>query len=331
MESTEVVPSEVGIRDLLDAGLHFGHQTKRWNPKMKPFIFDKRNGIHIIDLTKSLAQLQAARKFIFDLVSGGRSILFVGTKKQAQEVVKGVAQRSGQFYVTSRWLGGTLTNNLTIRRSVKRMRDLEDMEKKGDFEKLPKKEVARLRHELEKLQRNLTGLAGMDKLPGAMFVVDVNREAIAVAEANRLHIPVIAIVDTNCDPDPIDYPIPGNDDAIRAIKVVMDSLTKTVEQAAAEYSRVAAEQNRQRETAGPAQADAGGKAGPEDKRSRGRPVRRRKTERDDAEKPAAEPAPAPAPAEAAEKPAPAPEAGAAKPKKKEPAKASSTDESKPKA
>lgn len=274
---TPELPPEVGVRELLEAGLHFGHQTKRWNPKMKPFIFDKRNGIHIIDLAKSLAKLQEAQKFLFDLVASGRNVLFVGTKKQAQEVIKSVAQRSGQFYVTSRWLGGTLTNIQTIRRSVKRMREIEEMEKSGAMDKLPKKEVARLRHELEKLQRNLTGVAGMESLPGALFVVDVNREAIAVREANRLHIPVVAIVDTNCDPDPIDYPIPGNDDSIRSVKLVTDVLARTLERAVEEYSRIAAEELRQK-AAAPA-ADAEGekaKAAGDDRRARPKTAIRRR-------------------------------------------------------
>jgi small subunit ribosomal protein S2 len=270
--STEV-PSEVGVRALLDAGLHFGHQTKRWNPKMKPYIFDKRNGIHIIDLAKSLVLLREAKTFAEDVVLGGKSILFVGTKKQAQEVIKSVAIRCSQHYVTTRWLGGTLTNNPTIRRSVRRMRELQEMEKRGDFQTLPKKEVSRLRRELDKLQTHLTGVAMMDELPGALFVVDVNREAIAVAEANRLHIPVIAIVDTNCDPDPIDYPIPGNDDAIRAVKVVTDALAQSVEKAVAEYARKAAEQARQKE-AEAAQAKAAGVGAPEGRKPRERGGRR---------------------------------------------------------
>ena len=247
MATTEV-SSEVTVRELLDAGLHFGHQTRRWNPKMRPFIFDKRNGIHIIDLNKSLAQLQAAQKFVFTLIASGRNILFVGTKKQAQEVIKEIALTSKQFHVTTRWLGGTLTNNTTLRQRIKRLRLLEGMEQKGEFDKLPKHEVSRLRHELEKLLKNLGGVADMNSLPGAIFVVDVNREAIAVKEANRLHIPVIAIVDTCCDPDPIDYPIPGNDDAIRAIKVVASAIGATIAKAYAEYSQVAVDMERKRET-----------------------------------------------------------------------------------
>lgn len=289
MDTSAEFPSEVTVRDLLDAGLHFGHQTKRWNPKMRPYIFDKRNGIHIIDLNKSLERLHAAQKFAYDLIASGRSILFVGTKKQAQEVIKNVAQRCNQHYVVSRWLGGTLTNNQTIRRSVRRMRELEEMEKRGDFETLPKKEVARLRHELAKLQKNLTGVAQMDGLPGALFIVDVNREAIAVAEANRLHIPVVAIVDTNTDPDPIDYPIPGNDDAIRAIKLVVEAVAQTMEKALAEYSRVAAEMARQKQAQeAEAKAAAAAKIEGEEKRLRAaRGPRRPRTEAPEA-KPTAE-------------------------------------------
>ncbi len=264
--------SPLSIRDLLDAGLHFGHQTKRWNPKMKPFIFDKRNGIHIIDLTKSLEQLTKAERFLADTVAAGRQVLFVGTKKQAQNVIKETASRCGQPYVVTRWLGGTLTNSPTIRRRVKYMQQLQQMAKDGSLDKLPKKEVARLRHELEKLEKHLTGIAGMTSMPGALFVVDIQREAIAIAEANRLHIPVVAIVDTNCDPDPIDYPIPGNDDAIRAVKLILDRLAVTLEKALAEYSRIAAEKA-QAEAQSPATAGAA----PAEEGERKRPARRPRT------------------------------------------------------
>ena len=231
----------VSVKDLLDAGLHFGHQTKRWNPKMKRYIFDKRNGIHIIDLTKSAVMLEQAMQFVYDTAVTGRRILFVGTKKQAQQVIKDAAVSGGQPYVTQRWLGGTLTNSITIRRSVKRMRDLQALEKKDAFATMHKKEASVLRHELEKLSRNLSGVADMSELPGALFVVDIAREAIAVKEANKLKIPVVAIVDTNCDPDPIDYVIPGNDDAIRAIKLVATAVAETVRRGADEYAKVAAE------------------------------------------------------------------------------------------
>ena len=271
MVSAEV-SSEIGIRELLDAGLHFGHQTKRWNPKMRPYIFDKRNGIHIIDLAQSLAHLKAAQRFVHDLVASGRNILFVGTKKQAQEVVKELAQRTKQFYVTNRWLGGTLTNSPTVRLRVKHMRMLEAMENDGAFESMPKKEVAKMRHELQKLQKNLSGIADMANQPGAVFVVDIMREAIAVKEANRLHIPVIAIVDTNCDPDPIDYPIPGNDDAIRAIKLIANAVGDTVLSAYDEFTRVSAETAQKRAAE---QAAAGAKAPGEAQTTRARPGSRK--------------------------------------------------------
>ena len=247
--ATGEVDQDITVRDLLGAGLHFGHQTKRWNPKMKRYIFDRRNGIHIIDLAKSLALLKESADFLYDLALTGKRVLFVGTKKQAQCVITETAEKSGQFYVTTRWLGGTLTNAPTIRRSVQRMRELEEKEKNDEFAGMHKKEASVLRHELGKLRKNLSGIAGMSDLPGAMIVVDINREAIALAEANRLNIPVIAIVDTNCDPDPVDYPIPGNDDAIRAIGLVCRVLGDTVERAAADYARVAAEEARKREEA----------------------------------------------------------------------------------
>jgi small subunit ribosomal protein S2 len=242
--TTEETPQAVGVRDLLEAGLHFGHQTKRWNPKMKRYIFDKRNRIHIIDLAKSLVMLQDALRFVYDVVVAGKSILFVGTKKQAQQVIKETALDCGQHYVTQRWLGGTLTNNTTIRRGVSRLREIEALEKSDAFSSMHKKEAARLRRELEKLRRNLCGIADMESLPGALFVVDINREAIAVAEANTLNIPVLAIVDTNCDPDPVDYVIPGNDDAIRAIRLIACAVADSVRTASKECARLAAEQAR---------------------------------------------------------------------------------------
>ena len=247
VETSEVVQTKVSVQNLLDAGLHFGHQTKRWNPKMKRFIFGERNGIYIIDLAKSLALLRIAQEFVYDQVVSGKSVLFVGTKKQAQEPLHETADRLKQFYVTHRWLGGMLTNNETIRKSVARMGELEKMEEADGFKSAgSKKEAARLRRELVKLQRNLSGIAGMDRLPGAIFVVDVNRESIAVTEAKKLGIPVIALIDTNCDPDDIDYPIPGNDDAIRAIRLVTKTIGDTILQASNEYAKQAAEQARAR-------------------------------------------------------------------------------------
>jgi small subunit ribosomal protein S2 len=237
----------IGVRELLEAGLHFGHQTKRWNPKMQRYIFGKRNGIHIIDLTKSLEHLRDALQFMYETAVAGRRILFVGTKKQAQGIIQETADQCDQFYVSHRWLGGTLTNSETIRKSVKRMKEIEAIEGDNDYPGLAKKEASSLRRELEKLRRNLSGVAEMDTYPGALFVVDINREAIAVAEANKLGIPVVAMVDTNCDPAPVDYVIPGNDDAIRAIRLICDAMGRTIGKATAEYTRVAVEIARREE------------------------------------------------------------------------------------
>jgi len=250
---------KVTVQDLLDAGLHFGHQTKRWNPKMKKFIFDARNGIYIIDLDKSLELLKVAQQFVYDTVSLGRTVLFVGTKKQAVLPIKALAEKYNQPYIVNRWLGGTLTNSTTIRRSVSRMRELEAMESSGNWGNLNKQEVSRLRRELEKLHFNLSGIANMEQLPGALFIIDTNRESIAVAEAQRLGIPIIALIDTNSDPDPIDMPIPGNDDAIRGLQLILDITGETMEKAVGEYSRVAAEEARKR-AADEAAAEAKSKA-----------------------------------------------------------------------
>jgi small subunit ribosomal protein S2 len=247
VEST--VKAELTVKDLLDAGLHFGHQTRRWNPKMKRYIFDKRNGIHIIDLTKSLEKLIEAQRFVQNVIANGQSILFVGTKKQAQQVVQDVAVQCGQHYVTTRWLGGTLTNRQTLNKSIRRMQDLQKMVDDGSINKVPKKEAARMRHDLEKLDKNLSGLAKMTQLPGALFVVDIIREAIAVKEATKLGIPVVAMVDTNCDPDPIARVIPGNDDAIRAIKIIAESMMAPIKAGNADYSKVAVQINAAREAA----------------------------------------------------------------------------------
>ena len=237
--------SQLTLRDLMDAGLHFGHMTKRWNPKMKKYIYGKRNGIHIIDITQSLVLLDKALGFAKSLAEDGKSVLFVGTKKQAQEVMKAAAETSASPYVVNRWLGGTLTNAATIRKSIRRMKQLKRIaDENGGVFSQHKKEDASMRRELEKLEANLTGIAGMDggPLPAAVFVVDVVREKNAVAEARRLHIPVIAIVDSNADPDPIDYPVPGNDDSIRAIKLVADSIASVIKSGAEAWGRKAAEE-----------------------------------------------------------------------------------------
>lgn len=225
----------IGIKELLDAGVHFGHQTRRWNPKMKPFIFDARNGIHIIDLSKTLAQLEGACSFLGETVRKGGKVLFVGTKKQAQQALKETARDCGQFYVTERWLGGTLTNYSTIKRSIARLKEIEKMEADGSINNYVKQEQSVIRREAARLVKFFEGIRSMDKHPGAMFVVDIKRERNAVAEARRLKIPVVAIVDTNCDPDLVDYPIAGNDDAIRSVRMILGTVGQAVTQAQAEY------------------------------------------------------------------------------------------------
>ena len=275
--TTPNVRQDVSIQDLLEAGLHFGHRTKRWNPKMRKYLFGQKNGIYIIDLEQTLDGLQKARQFIYDTVARGRQILFVGTKKQAQESLKAVATQTQQPFVVNRWLGGTLTNIETLRKSIARMREIEQMEKDGSINALPKKEIAKVRHELEKLQYNLSGIADMQGNPGALFVVDVNCEAIAVAEANRLNIPVIALVDANVNPDPIDYPIPANDDAIRGIKLIADLVGITIQQALSEYSKVAAEEARKR-AAAEAEAAARAKVEAEERKARAAELAKAKAE-----------------------------------------------------
>ncbi len=218
----------ITMKQLLEAGVHFGHQTRKWNPKMGKYIYAARNDIHIIDLQLTVGLIEEAYKFVVETVKAGKSILFVGTKKQAQEAIKEEAERCGMFYVNSRWLGGTLTNFKTIRSRIDRMVKLEKMEENGEFDLLPKKEVAKLKEEMNKLETNLGGIRNMNKMPGAMFVVDPHNEDIAVSEARKLGIPVIAITDTNCDPDLIDYVIPGNDDAIRAIKLISSVIANAV-------------------------------------------------------------------------------------------------------
>lgn len=208
------------MKQLLEAGVHFGHQTRRWNPKMKPYIFGARNGIYIIDLQRTVKLFRTAYKFVVDVTAAGENVLFVGTKRQAQDTIREQAERCGMFYVNHRWLGGMLTNFKTIKLRIDRLKELDAMFEDGSVNRFPKKEVLRLAREREKLERNLGGIKNMTRLPGAVYVVDPQKEKIAVAEANRLGIPVVAIIDTNCDPDVIDYPIPGNDDAIRAIKLI---------------------------------------------------------------------------------------------------------------
>ena len=218
----------ISMKQLLEAGVHFGHQTRRWNPKMAPYIFTERNGIYIIDLQKTVRKVDEAYNFVRDLAMEGKSILFVGTKKQAQESIASEAQRCNMYYVNNRWLGGMLTNFRTIRTRIARLNEIDAMEQRGDFDVLPKKEVIQLLGEREKLEKNLGGIRNMKELPGALFVVDPRKEHIAVTEARILGIPIVGIVDTNCDPDEIDYVIPGNDDAIRAVKLIAGKLADAV-------------------------------------------------------------------------------------------------------
>ena len=220
--------SVISMKQLLEAGVHFGHQTRRWNPKMKEYIFTERNGIYIIDLQKTVKKIDEAYYFIRDLAMEGGTVLFVGTKKQAQESIEQEAKRCEMFYVNQRWLGGMLTNFKTIQSRNNKLRKIEKMEADGDFDLLPKKEVIQLKAEQEKLEKNLGGIKEMKKLPSAMFVVDPRKEHIAILEAKALGIPVVAIVDTNCDPDEADYPIPGNDDAIRAVKLIASKIADAV-------------------------------------------------------------------------------------------------------
>jgi small subunit ribosomal protein S2 len=241
----------ITMKQLLEAGVHFGHQTKRWNPKMKPYIFGARNGIYIIDLQKTVNLARAAFRFVADVTARGGSVLFVGTKKQAQDTVREESVRAGQFSVTSRWLGGTLTNFKTIKQGIDRLKALEKMAEDGTFERLPKKEVAILERERQKLERNLGGIKELTKLPGCVFVIDPKKEHIAVHEASRLGIPVIGIVDTNCDPEGIDFVIPGNDDAIRSIKLFTSKIAEACIEGAARYrASGAADKDEQQENGG---------------------------------------------------------------------------------
>ena len=218
----------VAMKQLLEAGVHFGHQTRRWDPRMAEYIFQARNGIHIIDLQKASKKIDEAYEFIKEQVEEGKTVLFVGTKKQAQECMKDAAIKSGMYYVDQRWLGGMLTNFETIRARVQRLKDLEAMQEDGTFDVLPKKEVILLKKEMEKLERNLGGIKDMEELPGVIFLVDPKKERIAVLEAKKLNIPIIGLVDTNCNPEEVDYAIPGNDDAIRAVKLIADVMANAV-------------------------------------------------------------------------------------------------------
>lgn len=220
--------SVISMKQLLEAGVHFGHQTRRWNPKMAKFIFTERNGIYIIDLQKTVKKLEEAYMFIRDVSANGDSVLFVGTKKQAADAIREEAERAGMFYVNARWLGGMLTNFKTIRNRIERLNQLNKMETEGVFDLLPKKEVIKLRNEGERLEKYLGGIREMNKLPAALFIVDPKKERIAIAEARKLGIPIVAIVDTNCDPDEIDFPIPGNDDAIRAIRLLSQIMANAI-------------------------------------------------------------------------------------------------------
>jgi small subunit ribosomal protein S2 len=258
----------IAMKDLLEAGVHFGHQTKRWNPKMKEYIFGERNGIYILDLGKTVKLFHAAEEFVTNLAADGRTILFVGTKRQAQDVIAEESQRCGMFYVNERWLGGLLTNFATIQRSLGRLRDLEAMVTDGRYDTLSKKEIARNEKERRKLTKNLEGIRGMSKLPDAIFIVDTKKEQIAVDEARKLKIPIIGIVDTNADPDQVDFVIPGNDDALRSIRLFAGAIANAVISGRDMKQSVDAEASRD------ATDEAGANAG-DDPRRAARPVRRR--------------------------------------------------------
>jgi len=245
---------EISMKELLEAGVHFGHQTRRWNPKMKEYIFGERNGIHIVDLQKTLKMFRDAARYVSELAAQGRAVLFVGTKRQAQEAVAEEAKRSNMFYVNNRWLGGTLTNFATVQKSIKRLRELKAMKEDGRMAQLSKKEAARLERELKHLQANLEGIEAMAALPDALFVIDSSNEDIAVREARRMGIPVVAIVDTNCDPDLVDVVIPGNDDALRAIKLFTSKIADAVKEGREQFERSQLESQKAAE---PAAAGAG--------------------------------------------------------------------------
>ncbi len=257
----------ISMKQLLEAGVHFGHQTKRWNPKMKPYIFGARNGIYIIDLQKTVGLARSALRFVSDAVAKGGQVLFIGTKKQAQDAIREEASRSGQFFVTNRWLGGTLTNFKTVKTGIERLKTLDKMKEDGTYERLPKKEVASNEREREKLEKNLGGIKELGRLPAAIFVIDTKKEHIAVHEANRLGIPVVAVVDTNCDPEGIDYVIPGNDDAIRSIRLFTGKVAEACLEGKARHAAWVAEHGAQETRED--DRDAASERGPKDRRDRG--------------------------------------------------------------
>jgi small subunit ribosomal protein S2 len=261
------IGTAISMKHLLEAGVHFGHQTKRWNPKMKPYIFGARNGIYIIDLQKTVVLARSALRFVSEAVGKGGSVLFVGTKKQAQDAIKEESVRSGQYSVTNRWLGGTLTNFKTVKQGIDRLKTIEKMAADGTYERLPKKEVAQLEREREKLERNLGGIKELTRLPSALFVIDTKKEHIAVHEANRLGIPVVAVVDTNCDPEGIDYVIPGNDDAIRSIRLFTGKIAEACIEGKARYAAWAADHG-QEIRQGEEDRDAASERGLKDRRDR---------------------------------------------------------------
>jgi small subunit ribosomal protein S2 len=264
--------SAITMKQLLEAGVHFGHQTKRWNPKMKPYIFGARNGIYIIDLQKTVGLARSAFRFVSDVTAKGGTVLFVGTKKQAQDAIREEASRSGMFYVTNRWLGGTLTNFKTVKTGIDRLKTIEKMKADGTYERLPKKEVASLEREREKLEKNLGGIKDLSRLPAALFVIDTKKEYIAIHEANRLGIPVVAVVDTNCDPEGIDFTIPGNDDAIRSIRLFTSKVAEACIEGKARYGAWVAEHGGRDEQAEQNERDAASERG--DKRGDRRGPRR---------------------------------------------------------
>jgi len=255
--------SNITIREMLEAGAHFGHQTHRWNPKMKKYIFGSRNGIHIIDLQKTVGLYKQAYDFIHKITAKGGKILFIGTKKQAQEIIAEEVERPGQYYVNNRWLGGMLTNFQTIKKSVERLCKIEEMSKDGTFEKLPKKEVVFLNRELAKLEKNLKGIRNMDKLPKAVFVLDPKQENIAILEARKLEIPVVATLDTNCDPDLVDYPIPANDDSLRSIRLFISKIADACAEGAAIHQQELAKIEKEQPAQAPVKSHTSGKNQPQ--------------------------------------------------------------------